>query len=125
MQDCVTGILFVSSASMYKETEMPINPYQNTLLLAQVITFNPQRNAFCCMLYILPGRRPIEYRILQRLSKQAVLTAAEPLHPQRKSLQAHCHGNMPSLPPPKSLTLLEWIRGSIIIPQHGTGGGSC
>ncbi|GAA6096746.1 uncharacterized [Tachysurus ichikawai] len=78
----------------------------------------------CCMLCILPGTRPADYRILQRHSKQAILTAAAPLHPQRKSLRAYCHGNVPSLPPPKSLTLLEQIQESILIPHHGTGDGS-
>lgn len=94
---------------------------KHTVTCANVITFNPQRNAFGFILCILPGKRPVEYRILQRHSKKAILTAAKPLHPQRKSLQAHCHGNVRSLSPPKSLTLLKQMQEgiTIIIPQQG------
>lgn len=60
-----------------------------------------------CVFCLEEGQVSTEF--FKKHSKQAILIATEPLHPQRKSLQAHCHGNMQSLPPPKSLTLLQKI----------------
>lgn len=39
---------------------------EHTVACTSIITFNCHRNAFCLMLYVLSGRRPIERRILQR-----------------------------------------------------------
>lgn len=86
MQDCVTGNIFPSSASMHAEI-MAIKPSpKHTVTCASVIAFDPQRNAFSCVMCILLGKRLAEYRVLQRHSKQAILITTDPVHPQRKSL---------------------------------------